>query len=52
MIVLLVLCAVAVVVALGFLAQMARRDEPFLGMVGMFVMLGAGVLAAAYGALG
>ena len=51
MIVLIIAIVASVVVAAGLFVGMMRRDEPHLGMFGMFVLQVGGVLGTVYGTL-
>lgn len=51
MIILLIFIVTLIVVGIGLLAALLRRDEPVLGMAGLVVLLVAGMLASVYGVL-
>jgi hypothetical protein len=48
---LLLVCALTVVVGAGLLVAMFGRNDAFVGLIGLSVMLGAGVFGAIYAAL-
>jgi hypothetical protein len=50
-VVLMVVIVVGIVAAVGLLAAMQLRNEPFLGMLGLFSMMVAGVVSAVYGVI-
>jgi hypothetical protein len=47
-VVLLVVIVIAVVGGVGLLTAMQVRNNPFLGALGLFAMMAAGVVAAFY----
>jgi hypothetical protein len=47
----LALIVVAAVVGIGLHVEMCRRNEPFLGVVGLMVLSGTGVASCGYGIL-
>lgn len=51
MIFLLVITWLVAAIGVGLQVAMMRRDDPTLGMFGLFVMLVAGTLGTAYGTL-
>ncbi len=50
MLVLLAISAALLAVSFGLIAFSVRRDDPFLTLVGLLVMLFVGFLTAIYGA--
>ena len=50
-VVLFVVIVAGVVTAAGLLAAMQLRDDPFLGMLGLFSMMIAGVISSIYGVI-